>query len=459
MLLFSLKNGWQPLLFESEDFGEVWKLFCGFQNKLPKALLFNETNQERFELSHWLNPWSETIKEFNSLNKLVWFLYTGEAATADSIGREFVFAYPTPFLSSSYSPTFYVVITNPTSSIFSVDVNLITINPPSASLVRSVAVTNSHPANITITAREYYGSSWRTSGATNLPLPTVKITAQGDAIVHAYYSYNERYTGWYAMGTLVLPTTALGKDHFIASYKPWNRTPWNRRSSAPRSTQYSEITVTAIAEETSVTIRAKDGISNWRYLRPYESFQYKSLVDLTGSRVKANKPVAVMAGVSAAMIPTTVSYANYLLAQMPSVEGLGKTYILSPFRERASGYVFRVVATQDNTFVSISDRRPVEYHSGEVFDQDVPGNNITLISSDKPVLVAQYNKGYTADGIRGNAAMVVVPAVEMFSSTVMFPVTSLQSKATKSYYLSIVIRCAHTPGLTVDGAKLGKFTF
>ena len=30
------------------------KTFCGLQNKLPKALLFNEVNHERFELSHCL---------------------------------------------------------------------------------------------------------------------------------------------------------------------------------------------------------------------------------------------------------------------------------------------------------------------------------------------------------------------------------------------------------------------
>ena len=52
MLLLGLKNGWQPPLFESEDSGEVWKLFCGLQNKLLKALLFDEAYHERFELSH-----------------------------------------------------------------------------------------------------------------------------------------------------------------------------------------------------------------------------------------------------------------------------------------------------------------------------------------------------------------------------------------------------------------------
>ena len=226
------------------------------------------------------------------------------------------------------------------------------------------------------------------------------------------------------------------------------------------SNHYSEFTVTAASEETTVTIRAEDGYRAVRSLKPYESFQYKSRVDLTGSRVKADKPVAVMAGVSSAKIPTdNVNYANYLLAQMPNVDGLGKTYILSPFKERSAGYVFRIVATQDNTFVSISDGKLKEYHAGEMFHQDVSGNNITLISSDKPILVAQYNKGYAADNLRGNAAMVVVPAVEMFSSTVMFPVTSLQSKATKSYYLSIAIRCDDVPGLMVDSVVLGKDIF
>ena len=40
MPLLSLKNGRLPLLFESEDPEEVWKLFCELQNILPKALLF-----------------------------------------------------------------------------------------------------------------------------------------------------------------------------------------------------------------------------------------------------------------------------------------------------------------------------------------------------------------------------------------------------------------------------------
>ena len=47
MPLLSLKNDRLPLLFESEDPEEEWKLFCELQNTLPKALFY-----EGFELSH-----------------------------------------------------------------------------------------------------------------------------------------------------------------------------------------------------------------------------------------------------------------------------------------------------------------------------------------------------------------------------------------------------------------------
>ena len=54
MPLLSLKNDWQPLLFDLENAGEVWKIFGKLQNKFRKALLFNETNHERNELTHQL---------------------------------------------------------------------------------------------------------------------------------------------------------------------------------------------------------------------------------------------------------------------------------------------------------------------------------------------------------------------------------------------------------------------
>ena len=45
----------------------MWKLFCELQNKLPKALWFNEANYERIELTHCIPAASTNNDSFPEL--------------------------------------------------------------------------------------------------------------------------------------------------------------------------------------------------------------------------------------------------------------------------------------------------------------------------------------------------------------------------------------------------------
>ena len=65
MLLLSLKNACQRLFVELDDSGDVQKLFCELQKKLPKALLLNEANHEKFKLTQRL---SSNLSWYASLN-------------------------------------------------------------------------------------------------------------------------------------------------------------------------------------------------------------------------------------------------------------------------------------------------------------------------------------------------------------------------------------------------------
>ena len=101
----------------------------------------------------------------------------------------------------------------------------------------------------------------------------------------------------------------------------------------------------------------------------------------------------------------------------------------------------------DKTKVNITDIGLVDLDAGEFYEGDVADDSITLISSDKPVLVMQYMKGPN-DGT-GDPAMVLVPPTEMFSKDVIFPAYKDPYAA---YYMSISIitQCSHKQGLIYD---------
>ncbi|XP_072024034.1 uncharacterized protein [Amphiura filiformis] len=375
------------------------------------------------------------------LSLLLCSLEQGHAGSVDTVGREFVFAFPTPYYPTSrytsYVPKLYIVLTNPTAATASVD---ITITSSTATTSLSQRVDN-RPANVTISFTDYFGSTYYTG--TNDP-KTIRLSSTGDISVVAHYSYNQKYSTWYSTGMIILPVPALGTDHFLVSYRPY-------------AGYKSEFTISATGVVTTVYIRGTDGYRNTKVLQPYETFQYKSSHDLTGSRIASDKPISVISGVSSTRIPDGVDYRSYFAVQIPRVDGIGKDYILSPFKDRSSGYIFRVVGTEDNTLITVGlTEKPVELHAGEFLERVTTADNITMITSSKPVYVCQYMKGYASESSYGNAAMVLVPGLEMFpSSSVSFAVSSLPSKSSRSRYsVSITVKCDSKDGLLMDGNVL-----
>ncbi|XP_072042440.1 uncharacterized protein [Amphiura filiformis] len=369
-------------------------------------------------------------------------LEQGHAGSVDTVGREFVFAIPTPYYPTSpytsYIPKIYLVLTNPTNVTASVD---ITITSSTSTTSISERVDN-RPANVTISFTDYFGRTYYT-GADDPK--TIRLSSTGDISVVAHYSYNQRYSSWYSTGMIILPVSALGTDHFIVSYRPYVGFK-------------SEFTISATGVVTNVYIRGADGYRNQIILEPYETFQYRSSHDLTGSRITSDKPISVVSGVSSTRIPDGVKYSAYVAVQIPRVDGIGKDYILSPFKDRSSGYIFRVVGTENNTLITIVGlaEKPVELHAGEFYERVTTADNVIMITSSKPVYVCQYMKGYASESPYGNAAMVLVPALEMFpSSSLSFAASSLPSKSTRNRYsVSITVQCDNKEGLHMDGISL-----
>ncbi len=367
------------------------------------------------------------------------FIGYGSAGKIDSLGRKFMFAMPTPYKPSSvtgtYRPTFYLLISTPSSSAVNGTVNI-----PGVVWGQTFSVTLDQPTNITIPATDYIGYSFQETPR------TITIKTADNVAVHAFYAYSNFNSEWLIGSTNVMPVDALGTKYFVASYPPY-------------STRKSEFTVTALDGEadTVVIIETRNGQHFREVLRPSETYQLQSDTDLTGSVILADKPVSVMSGCGCAKVPPTKDRCNYLVVHLTDIESAGLKFIIGPFADRTTGYIFRVIATVDNTQLRFgTSNNTIEIHAGYFHEVDVPGNTVSYVSSSEPVLVFKYGKGGDSSNTDGDPIMVTIPAVSHYVDVLTFPVAYLPTRSNTRYSLSITLECVMSEGLILDGRLVGK---
>ena len=295
------------------------------------------------------------------------------------------------------------------------------------------------PSNITILATDYVGYDFSVT-----PNPMI-VEADDDVTVHVFYSYSNFVSEWLIGSANIMPIDSLGNTYFVASY-------------APYSSRKSAFTISSLDNTTTVEIRASNGERYNEVLEPYSTFQLQSSTDLTGSYIKSDRPISVMSGSSCSKVPISKHRCNYLLVHLTDVESAGTHFVMSPFKDNDEGYIFRVVATVDNTIVRINPGNVTqEIHAREFYEMNVMGVMVVYITATKPVLVFQYGKGGDETHEQGDPLMVVVPAIEHFVHTVTFPVVYLPTRRESLYSISVIIRCRFVDeGLLLDGRNLGE---
>ena len=330
---------------------------------------------------------------------------------------DFVFSFLEPKKINGIS---YLLIT--TSSFSPVPVS---VSIPGISFVNETVVWRETLANISLPEDVYLRGIGKQDKA-------VIVHSEAQIFVHAVYSYRK----YYATGFSILPTSLLGMKYFVSSYPP-------------DDTQRSEFSVTALDTFTTVDIYESGGHFKIT-LSPYESYQMRSINDVTGTEIVADKPVSVMAGSSASYVNYSDGSSEYLIQHIPPVNQLGTSYVLAPFLVRPSGYVFRIIATEPETVVNITGLTElVSISQGRFYEMEA--ETMKAIIANKPVLVAQYSKSHHTDTF-GDAFMLIIPPIKAApKEDITFPVTTLTQSAALTSYLSITIACDHLSSLSVDG--------
>ena len=148
---------------------------------------------------------------------------------------------------------------------------------------------------------------------------------------------------------------------------------------------------------------------------------------VTGTRIVSDKPLVVYAGHRCTDIPGSASACDHITEQIPPTAIWGTNFMSASFSGRSSGDIYRILASQASTSVSINCSTLNElltYNlstAGSWQEISTPANSFCFISSDKLLLVMQFALGKSYDGV-GDPFMLMITPVEQYSNNYVFDV-------------------------------------
>ncbi len=272
------------------------------------------------------------------------------------------------------------------------------------------------------------------------------IRIASDEPVIAYVMNRTSYT---SDGMLLLPTSALGREYIVGSY-----------GAVIGTTQElpSQVVITAPYDGTAVTItqpmRSPNHDAGETYTVSLNRGDVYSVMsvgyggDMSGTVIKADKPVAVTAGQECTYIPNLLEFCccDHIVEFMLPEQSWGKIYHAVPFSTRLKGDFYRIFAKEKNTKVYINGSEYAQLDgpggtAGEGWLEYRHGSKSAVeITANKPITVFQYNPSQAYDGVASDPFYVGLTPMEQHATEMIF---STPDQDFPSNYLSIVTDSAN----------------
>ena len=273
---------------------------------------------------------------------------------------------------------------------------------------------------------------------------------------------------------VIYPTVSLGTEYFAMCYYP-NIHILNGRN--------SEFLIVATEDDTQVEITPSKVTDLYKpadstfniVLNKGQVFQVQSenipeshaegQGDLTGSYVKADKPVAFFSGALATTVPGGTCCWDHLYEQIPPVHTWGREYYAIPLSSREQDR-YRIMAAENQTTIYISGRDPVTIDRGEFWEAVFNYAEPKRILADKPVMVAQYSQSNSTDstftGGNGDPFMIILSSIAQYKNDVTFvtyqsPDINLEYQeynGIQQYYVNIITQTEYVENMLFNGQPI-----
>jgi hypothetical protein len=261
---------------------------------------------------------------------------------------------------------------------------------------------------------------------------------------------------------LGLPTDILGTDYIVLGYRNGG------------AVQGSEFGIVATQDDTTVTItptvttgvRAA-GVPYAIVLDRGQTYQLRNTtsgLDLSGTVITSDKPIAVFGGHFCANIPPEFVFCDHIVEELPPTSTWGKSFLTMPLANRnpndvpGRGDTFRFLASTNGTNVKVNGVAVVTLGRGQVHELiiDAPAR----IDADQPILVAQYSNSGSFDGVpNSDPFMMLIPPFEQFLAdyTVTTPATF---PVAFTNFINVVAPTAAVGAIQLDGVPIpaGSYT-
>lgn len=300
-------------------------------------------------------------------------------------------------------------------------------------------------------------------GAGYYPGQGINVTVedgQPAVVVYAHMYANAR-----SAASLILPVEALGQKYYSMNY---DQVPGSQ-DGVPRQSQF-----VIIASEANTKVLIHPRQRNVPSTAPPlavtlvnvgDVYEFTSGDDLTGTFVEVDpvtsacKRFAMFSGSSATGVGCNNSF-DPLFQQAYPVKSWGNEYGFVPFSGPDQGNIIRVVASEDNTQVTIPGYSIPLLNKGQFFTT-APINTPGIVSSNKPVAVAQYalteacadsqnfGKPQNSHPVPSDPDMVLLNPIEFNISDIA--VFSSKDEAILTQYINVFIKTVAAGSFRVNG--------
>lgn len=284
---------------------------------------------------------------------------------------------------------------------------------------------------------------------------------------------------------LSLPTHALANQYIVMSFNSDGRQQNNNISDQSTPSQFA---ILATEDNTNIeiiptkeTFKNKLKTQNITLMKG-ETYLVQANItfnalnnDLTGSRINANKPIAVFSGHQRTQLPLGGTgngpSRDMLVEQLFPVKSWGRNAFLIPFAPPLNQIpegedIYRIVAAYDKTKIDTNGVYYTTLKSGQMIEGNL--KRVLHVEATKPIMVAAFKK--TANRKQpstndGDPFMMLIPPKEQFSK--VYLTLNMQSYSTDSknvgdvrdQYMTAIVPNASIDKVYLDGQLLDPKIF